>query len=1465
MAKFPYDVNTTRRIIDVYKQFKGGLKTVDTDDALGAVFLRQAENISLSEFGFIEKRYGTFENFKAGLPVTTTSYLQGYWEFLGKYIIVALDGRLYTQNLSTPTASFTEVTQFYTKDTLTYPTGLASYLGLESDFSVGSGFVGFQTDREMGATIISDILYMFTGKYPIYFVEEDDVLKAYLFAKETPSYSEIVVTGHNLIEDDYDGLYYGPIQDPEEKIDILNSDEAEVGKDFVITDGTFSPSIAYAKDGSIDFKMSYKYNENLNQDFILDTNSLNPAYLNEVTLKSISARPSGPGATDLSFTDFVLADQEFNTLNNVPDFAEEDRTIIIAQNPIDDVHGDAFDDIPITTTGDVNLIVQDEVEAIVGERYWGWKKDTEAVTYTQSLTEELSTTEGIIANFGMLRPAKNQVETETTLITAKAKDVILEVPEIPTTSVVAGETLGLKFFNNGVAGGPTNIESRISNARTQLASYLANDTRSLSFYGTVRPSVSLLQDSIFYSTPRSYKYGKEFVVWAQKGEQKFPIWRYFLPKDDSNYVQAYNAPYNTYAYDSQGRVDIETNVGSSFNLIQVTVYDADFNGNIKDDYLVKEVVQFTPDFDVNDKKTLQVSDLQKAVTMYRSERDALNTVYNKISKGTRLEVYTHHNGVDTLFKSYTVNRDSEFTFNNTYDTQNDTYMFTIPDDIPTTATHQIQSFKFVFKTVDVLIGGGTAVGGFTTQEVPNDRYYSANVGSNPTDAHNWWTLGEDQLFAQLRLTAFNNSIYSGLVPDKIGTVRIFPNISQLQKLTSAAYTNFEGTTNIYDQATESEISASKYIYDLFPVVSVLSIEEGDRFAEKHLNVKVSKGLLSGTYDFRFVYELKQQRINYQDLKQPIDVVPVQETSFIFKDVPVSPEKLTDFTFFQGDKAHPVWSCNKVIDHFNKLMIWGSKEMPQALFYSFPDRPFYFPSKFYLEFTNEENLPLVSVVPYSKILVVQTEASTWGVKGNSGLVDAPSPYIEFSINPSFGTIAPKSVRPVRNKLFFLSRQGVVALNSLYAVDDTYNIDLVDRNITNIVPQDKDAVGIQFDNQYWLNFPNNSITLRWYINQNAWVQDKYLSWSDFNGVFKYQIRDGKLEFITYPSTYDSDVYIYKIGVDYDLPVDITQPVASKFETSFLNQNYPFHPKNYKETKLDFTLQNEYNNSTTALYTMNDNEDITNQYIHFIDNIAALPNHFYRVGYDFRPQTRDLDAGTFTLSYVDTYDGDNFLPHSHSVVDGLIFLEVTTLDANGFATALPNTYDGGSFSLHASSIVTADGYDTFLDIEEINETFGHLGIEAVSVREFDTDTVYDLDFTIADDHIIFQMPNVIKGSLFDVRVLGNFKNYIGGASITDVTFDDKLTFKTWVVSEDKTLNLDNINSYDQAKADVDFNLANRLGTWTFGTSNFGNTVTAVKTIKLSGKGYNAKLYMEDNSKSKWTLESLGLTYKMKRARSR
>ena len=468
------------------------------------------------------------------------------------------------------------------------------------------------------------------------------------------------------------------------------------------------------------------------------------------------------------------------------------------------------------------------------------------------------------------------------------------------------------------------------------------------------------------------------------------------------------------------------------------------------------------------------------------------------------------------------------------------------------------------------------------------------------------------------------------------------------------------------------------------------------------------------------------------------------------------------------------------------MVFGSTEMPTALFYSFPDRPFYFPSFFYLDFTNDENKPLASVTSFMNILVVQTEDRTWGVRGNSGLVDAPSPYIPFSINPSMGTVAQKSVRAVRNKLFFLSKQGVASLNSLYAVDEMYNVKFEDLNIRNIVPQDTKAVGIQYDNQYWLNFPNFGITLRWYIDKNAWVKDIF-SWSDFNGVFKWQIVNGQLEFITYPSQFKEgqNLSIYKVGIDYTLPTDLAETITTRVETSFLNQNYPFHPKNYKEAKLDFTLQNEYNISKETLY--NKEDIILTDGVHYLDNVNLVKNHRYRVYF------YDMPVGT----------------------------------------------TGATIGVYPKLQTEDPVYSPF----------------------------YEISLTPTSNYFEFVIPNAVTDGVYDIKVEFDEEQTVGPLSLDlrDATYDNDLTFLTWIVSEDNTLNQDPIQNYDQAKAEIDFSLRDKFGDWEFGETNFGKTTTAVKTIKLSGKGYNAKLYMEDFSKSKWTLESLGLTYKMKRARSR
>lgn len=984
MARYAYDVNTTQRYIDVHKQFQGGLKTVDTDDALGAVFLRDAENVSLSEFGFIEKRYGTYENFK----IEKQGNLQGYWEFLG-YSIYAVNGVLYYYDGTTET---TVTTILKEDNTWRYPdTKIAD---IETN--------GFQTTRDMNAVNVNNVLYIFTGSYPIYVSVVNEELKFYWFSIDIPSYNEILVTGHNLLEYDYEDVY-----EFDGSNTTLQNSQGVVDNKFYIKQSNWFPQFPYIEEvangdtnaNTLNIEMSY------NRDATISDGG-SPYY--DLVLDSVSFAPAGSTASDV--------------------FTKIDRNSVTTD---------------IINTNDTNVL--------------------------------------------------------------------------------------------------------------QIKGYTASDT--------------LTQNEVFGTN--TVNFSAEFIRPAHY------------------------------------------------------------------------IIQF-----------------KKTGGILTDQETAFTKVYlNRGSGKVELDVEVHE----------------EVGFNFAY--------FKIPEEY---FTEDIQTFSLEI------------------------------------------------------------------------------------------YTSLTYTTDFDDFAIEPR-------YFVYPRDYALS--------QSLINVSITN-LLAGTWDFRF---------NFRFYRIFNGIVSYEEVQHSIFDVTITPEKLQDRP---GDedvpiKLHPIWSCNKVIEHFGKLMVWGSEDeingMPTAVFYSFPDRPTYFPSYFYLDFTNDENKPIIAVSPFMNALIVQTEDRTWGIKGNSGLIDAPAPYVPFSINPAMGTIAYKSVRPVRNKLFFLSKQGIVSLNSLYAVDEMYNVKFEDRNIYNIVPQDSKAVGIQFDNQYWLNFPNYGITLRWYIDKNAWVLDRFGSytnrlgnpetkvgaWNLFNGVFKWQIVNGKLEFISYPSRFTSEnnLALYKIGIDYTLPYDLGEVITSKFQTSFLNQNYPFHPKNYKEFKYDFTIQNEYNPSREPLF--NELISIPNNLSYaFPDNIDLKRNHTYMVSFESELGATDIQ------------------------IDG-ITIPLTELDLN------------------TSGEITDYKFLTTNDIPE--------GINALT--------------------LIFE----------------NATTYSGTISLKDMTYDETLTFKTKLLTEDnQVLNQQLAIGYEEEEADIGIDLE-AFGGFTFGTSTFGDRVTLVKTVKLSGKGYNIKSYFEDTSASKWAIESMGITYKMKRARSR
>ena len=298
MARFAYDVNTRTRLIDVHKQFNGGLKTVDTDDALGSVYLRQAENVSLSEFGFIEKRYGTI---KKDLIKETTGTLQGYWEFEG-FSIYAINNKFFYKNSA---GTETPVTQILEENnTYRYPTTRPVYNN--------SGFSSTEY-RDMNAVNVNGVLYIFTGHYPVYVkLDSNNLPKFYWFSVTVPTYDEVVVTGHNLLEDNYNTAYkYTTSQ-----TGSMTPDSTTGGKNK-IDSVKFTPLIPFVIDsndvkGTVTFNVDYTLVSSLAQAFP----ALSDKY-KRLSLKSVGFRRSGSGAT--TFTPMDITNVTFEDIDNAAD------------------------------------------------------------------------------------------------------------------------------------------------------------------------------------------------------------------------------------------------------------------------------------------------------------------------------------------------------------------------------------------------------------------------------------------------------------------------------------------------------------------------------------------------------------------------------------------------------------------------------------------------------------------------------------------------------------------------------------------------------------------------------------------------------------------------------------------------------------------------------------------------------------------------------------------------------------------------------------------------------------------------------------------------------------------------------------------------------------------------------------------------------------------------------------------
>jgi len=419
--------------------------------------------------------------------------------------------------------------------------------------------------------------------------------------------------------------------------------------------------------------------------------------------------------------------------------------------------------------------------------------------------------------------------------------------------------------------------------------------------------------------------------------------------------------------------------------------------------------------------------------------------------------------------------------------------------------------------------------------------------------------------------------------------------------------------------------------------------------QKSFNITL-KNIPSGLNDVLILYKIYQASWNSTGT-EVIEKV-IDQTVEVIRNITFTREKTDDYVnLVTDDEGNQIpvpvndpaslWTCNRVINHYGKLMAYGSLIHPERIFISHPTFIHYFPYFFTRDFETDTQEAIEQITPFMNILVVQSESFTWGLKGIDAVIGAENFYTPFVISPIYGTIAPKSVRPVRNQLFFLSQDGIVSIQSLYAIDEQYNVKHIDKNIENIVPLDPEAVAIQYDNQYWIQFPNtkNNMTLRYHVDLKAWMKDTYFEWNGldennkvkrsetiFNGVHKYIREDDKLVLITNPMRLgknltfvddDENYRVMRLYVDYSIATDIKEIPRALFETSYLDQDYPFNEKKYLEEKMQFTVQNEYHfgkepifrdESMVMVSNLIDNQN--EAYTYTLYDQPLIKNHDYQI---------------------------------------------------------------------------------------------------------------------------------------------------------------------------------------------------------------------------------------------------------------
>jgi hypothetical protein len=245
----------------------------------------------------------------------------------------------------------------------------------------------------------------------------------------------------------------------------------------------------------------------------------------------------------------------------------------------------------------------------------------------------------------------------------------------------------------------------------------------------------------------------------------------------------------------------------------------------------------------------------------------------------------------------------------------------------------------------------------------------------------------------------------------------------------------------------------------------------------------------------------------------------------------------------------IHQCNRVILHWERLIMYGDPKQKDMIYISDVGRPDYFPTLNTLRFENEHQEGLTALVKFRDMVVAFTPHTVQGLFGTS-----PADYNRLMLSSSVGCIAPYSAQVMENYITFLSLEGVHILKSVGYSESRVNVEKIDTAIDNIVPRDTDACAIVADGQYQIVFPQRELRLRYYYQGNLWTKDVSPK-IDFRRMYA-------IEGIVYGH---SNISSTLMKMDGNVWTDDGHVYRDRYVFKDYDFNEPYNPKKLKEMQL------------------------------------------------------------------------------------------------------------------------------------------------------------------------------------------------------------------------------------------------------------------------------------------------------------